>query len=398
MKTQVLTTASALFLNCLSLGFLYAANGDQAPVSENRSFVGFIGDSISTGAAAHNALRLEPEALSQLFSGQVSFEPDDTYYDTIARQGFNFEKKLGKAPIRLDLAAREFSDSMSWYADNLGLLFSQTYLDAEHYSWSYLVGRQLGYDPEQLWIAARDGEKASSAVAQMERLLHASKGRAPEHLFIFFTGNDLCAPSLELMTSAEDFATHIERSLLLFAKKVEPSDKPIDVWLMNPIGVLQIATSPSILNHKVPFGKDQTISCKELQTLNRRADDSSWANSSQLGDVLFHSLKQIPANFCPSLFSIHAEKSSDINLAISARLTAYRNALKAMRERLKPRLAEDNIVLHHIESTQGIVFDGGDMAGDCLHLNLSGQVKLARLVDDQIKETLKSLNVPPYTK
>ena len=398
MKTRLLTTAIALLLSFMNLGCLFAANGNLAAVNENTSYVGFIGDSISTGAAAHMALRLEPEALSQLFSGQVSFAPDDSYYETISRQGFNFEKKPDTAPIRLDLAAREFSDALSWFADNLGLMFSETYLDAEHYSWSYLVGRQLGYSSEQLWIAARDGEKASSAVAQMERLLQASKGQAPEHLFIFFTGNDLCAPSPELMTSAEDYAMHIERSLMLFANEMEPTDKPIDVWLLNPIGVLQIATSASILNQKVPFGKDKTISCKELQILNRRADQASWANSSQLGDVLFHSLKQLPANFCPTLFSIHGEKSSDINLAISARLTAYRSALKAMRDRLKPRLAEDNIVLHHIDSTQGIVFDGEDMAGDCLHLNLNGQVKLAKLIYDQINQKLKNLTVPAPKK
>lgn len=393
MNTRVITFFSALLIVCFSLPSAYALSGKHH-ISNGlkRPYVAFIGDSISTGAAAHQALRLEPDALSLLFSGKASFVPDDAYYSVISGQGFDFKRYPEKAPYRLGLAVREFSDSLAWYTDNLGLLFSEYYLDAEHYSWSYLVGRQLGYDPEQIWIAARDGEKASSAVAQMERILHASKGEAPEHLFIFFTGNDLCAPSLELMTSAEDYAKHVELSLMVLAKEMKPRERPVDIWLVNPIGILQIATSPSILDHKVPFGKGQTISCKELQTLNRKMDQASWTNSSELGEVLFHSLKQLPANFCPTLFAIHGEKSSDINLALSARLTAYRNALKKMRERLKPRLAENNIALHLIESTQSVVFKGEDMAGDCLHLNLNGQVKLASLIRDQIKQDLEALN------
>jgi lysophospholipase L1-like esterase len=173
------------------------ANTKHFDRTTQAGFIAFLGDSLSTGAVAHPDLALTQAAMKSVLAGTMSYAPDEVYWEKVKEAGFLLDSGSEADPRRLYLASREFKDPMGWFLDHVGLVFSHKYLDAERYAWSYFLGRSLGYEPDSVWIAAKDGEKAEHATAQMARVLDESQGEAPDHIFMFFTGNDLCAATPE---------------------------------------------------------------------------------------------------------------------------------------------------------------------------------------------------------
>jgi len=83
--------------------------------------VAFLGDSISTGGAAHETLRFDIELLSQIFAGKVDMSPGPEYYQALNETWEPIEQPA-MAPRRLDFSRREFDNPFRWGTDNAMLV------------------------------------------------------------------------------------------------------------------------------------------------------------------------------------------------------------------------------------------------------------------------------------
>jgi lysophospholipase L1-like esterase len=206
--------------------------------------IALIGDSISTGGASHSALAFDIDRMEGVISGRTPVGVDQATADFLSAEGipgpYTDVERLGLSP-------REFTHPLVWMFNNFVTSMSTQFLDTEEFSWGYLLGRMRG---DNTIIAARDGEKSLHARQQIDRLLDNAPDASIDHVFVFFTGNDICAPHSSLVTSKEDYLANINDAVryLIRNAKPKPTGGITQVWLLDPLGVSQIATSPAILN------------------------------------------------------------------------------------------------------------------------------------------------------
>lgn len=368
----------------------------------------FIGDSISTGGASHPELAFDFDRLSKVFLDELSVAPDAATLDFL-RNDSGIE--LGDIPpTRLGLSKREYTHPVSWVSNRFVTSVFSRYLDTEEYSWGFLLSRIADIRAQDVVIAARDGEKSLHARAQVDRILEANGGKAPAHTFILFTGNDLCAPDLQLATLAADYQKSIETAVRYFIAnaKVEKEGGIAHIWMVDPVGLLQLVTSPSIAQKKIPaFGK--TMTCSDLQAgrdlhspapipatgLPPKLKDSADAKSPEefekestragLRTMFDFLLSRGPQQLCPSLFASGGSTSQN-QLELSELLQGYRKALDKIQKKLNN--ASPSFRVHHVKASSDVIFEGEDIGNDCFHLSARGQLKVAKAVFSEAKESL----------
>ncbi len=356
--------------------------------------IGFVGDSISTGGGAHPSLSFDREVMEKIFRDEIDLKPDARYREELERKWGQAVPELG-APLRLPLSRREFGNPLTWVYERGFHYFSHRYLDAEEYSWGYLLSRQLSSSPDRVYIAARNGERAEDASRQIDRLLDATEGKALNHVFMFFTGNDICSAIGGLGTDPESYAEGVEKAVRYYARNARvPLDGVAHVWLLDPLGILQIVSSPSILNHKVrAYG--QEMSCRDLQAGQFKAQKAppnpnlGTDTSAQLAELFVNVFSVGPLAYCPGLFAVHGAPS-ELQMKLGGLLTAYRAQLAKLPAKLQD--LPTHFKVHHVGATAEIVFQGEDMANDCFHLNLKGQLKIAETLRDEMQKVLGALN------
>ncbi|MCX6130480.1 MAG: SGNH/GDSL hydrolase family protein [Proteobacteria bacterium] len=372
-KVQTLVYHLAL---CSSLGLASAGLADT---------IGFLGDSISTGGASHPALRFDLDVLQDVFADKVDLSPQPAYYEAMSSFGETIENPA-LPPQRLAFSPREFDNPFSWVADHAMQSLSSRYLDTEEYSWAYLLARKRKSRPNEILIAARDGEKSQHATQQVDRLLDATESQAPRHLFVFFTGNDLCAPQVEFATEANEFTANLESALRYYMRNAKSEQALSHIWLLDPLGILQIVSSPSILNRPVQaYG--QNLSCRDLQSGRFKSQTSELMKDGLTEKFIFNMIfGQGPHGYCPSLFAVHESQGADIQLKLAGLLSAYRQGLESLVKKLAN--AHPSFRIHHLHETADIIFEAEDLANDCFHLSLQGQLKLASTVDAAMQKVL----------
>ncbi len=347
--------------------------------------VAFIGDSISTGGGAHPALAYDATMIEKVFNDTINIEPNADYFATLASWGLNDMQAL--PPRRLELSAREFEHPLNWVYDRALHYVSHRYMDAEEYSWAYLWARKQGIAASDILIAARDGERAQQARRQVDRVLDATGSQAVRHLFVFFTGNDLCAPDVSFATTSEDFGQHIEEAVRYYIRNAQTSEGIYHIWLVDPLGILQIVTAPDILNQKVR-AFDTEVSCRDLQAGRFKGQEKAWTDPHITpADIFLNVFGQGPRGYCPSLFAVH-QGPAEIQMKIGSLLSSYRKALGQVNDSLQ--VLPPQFRVHQIKATGDVLFKGEDMANDCFHLNLKGQLKVAQSIDAEVQKL-----VPP---
>lgn len=336
--------------------------------------IAFLGDGISTGGATHPALVFDGEQLKKIFANELDLRPEASYYQLLNQEGVNIEQPAD-APRRLPLSAREFHHPLTWAFQSALQRVSVQFLDTEEYSWSYMFGRKQGFLAEQILIAARNGERSGDALRQIDRVLDATQSVAPRHTFLFFSGQDICSPDLEFATTPVEFARNIESAVRYFMRNAKSDRSVSDIWLVDPLGLLQIVTAPGILNHQVQaFG--QTLSCRDLQAgrISARARPMLSPDYG-IEDLFLTLVNQGPRNYCPSLFAIH-EGPAELQVRLGTLISQYRLQLEKLVKKLQG--AHPSFRVHHLKASADILLDGPDMANDCFHLNLNGQLKITR--------------------
>lgn len=343
--------------------------------------VAFLGDSITTGAVSHPGLGFNKLKLLDIFSARSPLTHPDGF--DLSLNEFRLEKPdFQNRPNRVGPNIRDFESPVAWVFKNFMHILSKLYLDVEEFSWSFFASKELDYTGDNIIIAAEDGARSVDARSQVRRLFSLPKNNFPKKVFIFFTGNDLCGPDQLYYTSKEQYKKGIESALNLLEDLVEiKRESKIDIYLIDPINILQLVHSPSIRNKKIIAG-GKNIQCKNIQTLEYQApvEDISKAKRSEEQYILsLSTLPSSPAEYCSGLFS-SGKKGEENRIHISNLISDYRNSL----EEIKKNNNYKNLKIHHLVSTSKLLLDGEDIANDCFHLSYHGQMKLARLLLDEM--------------
>lgn len=350
--------------------------------------VAVIGDNISTGSVSHPDLAYKNERLLSLFSGHLSLKATDLAKKMLMDEGF-FAASDFRSPVSLPLSSREFDGALGWIVKQAQIAFFKAYLDVEEYSWGYFVGRMLGAGPNNLLIAAENGARIGSAVRQIDRVLDHTGGVLPNHLFIFYTGFDLCAPSLSFVTTKDRYKENLRRAFDYIQKNGVAPSGGTDVWVLDPIGLLQLVQSEALLKKTVE-AHGKKMSCKELHNYVGVGEVSDAAKMSkynpQLALIVQTQLPKSPNKYCPTVFGRNLEGTSveDARIMLANRLRNYRNVIGEVVEeygKIQADVQNDSTIrFHHIKETRRTVLDPEDVANDCFNLSLEGQMKLADII------------------
>ena len=351
-----------------------------------------LGDSISTGAVAHPMLRFDRTVLLDIFTGKTPLVADEKMRLQITQSGFSSAAAEG-SPVRLLPSSREAdSGAMSWAMHHAILSFTHHYIDAEELSWGYFVGRSTNIAPSNILLAAEDGARMAAGSRQVDRVLDQTGGRLPRHIFLFFTGNDLCTSTMESVTTAEDYGKYLMQTLLYLLRNGKVGEDGADIWIMDPVGVLQLVQSESIQN-KVVEAHGKKMRCAELQTYVgdvQRMDPDEVKRYSPVASVFVSQFPRSPAYYCPTVMGLSLDGQGKANQTILAnRLRSFREEITGAVSQLKKhdlyKKEAGNVRVHEITDTGKMFFTADDIANDCFHLSLTGQLKIARIVAEEMK-------------
>lgn len=349
-----------------------------------------LGDSISTGAAAHPALEFDSASLWRIMSGDLNVDAKAS--DIPNREVFKIADTL-EAPRRLWPSTRENDGASGWVWLHAIQAVSRAALDTEEYSYGYLSGRALGIAPQQIWFAGDNGTKATNALSHAARVIEAGKGELPTRIMMFYTGNDLCAQSLDTMTDAKLYGDGLRDALMYLARNGRSGkDEHTKVYLPAFLPVTALLLEPSINEKIIKFHGTQ-LSCAEAKKRMFAAPDpTTAAPKSNPDDPRFSLFAQFmppnPALLCPTLFA-RVSEDSQRQSGLANRIRAYREAQKAVVEdfnrqiKLVPSAASLEAV--YSDGPESIRFVGEDVAGDCFHLSATGHAKLASLLLKQMQ-------------
>ncbi|MBQ49561.1 MAG: hypothetical protein CMP10_19435, partial [Zetaproteobacteria bacterium] len=221
-----------------------------ATASYGSDQIGIIGDDLTTGAAAWSTAAYDADALLAIFTGKEKMQPTDEQKSLINELGFARASDLAP-PVRLSASPREFVGGGDWILKTLMHGVQHRFLDYETFSWSYLLSRQMGYQGSQILIAAQDGARSNSAIVQLDRILQRTDGALPNDIIVQFTSGDVCGRFSHLVTTEEDYADNIRRFLRYAEKNGAPGSSGTNVWLFDPVGMMQIAINKDILSKQV---------------------------------------------------------------------------------------------------------------------------------------------------
>jgi len=336
--------------------------------------IGILGDSISTGAVAHERVTFEASSLWQRMSGTEGAIEDDFSWQLVR-----------PLPSRL-----EYLNSVEWLGQSALLAFSSRFLDVETHSWVRYFLEARGQTQAKVIMVAQDGGATRHMIGQARRLLKTNNGVWPEMISIAFHGNDLCPFDERLVTSAESYAQELERVLSLVATQGDSVDGRVHVVVQQPIGIVQLVTAKDILSKNVR-AHGRVVTCKELNGPKQ----VGWVSPNVVTEmpqegVAFFSLLPLTASargLCPNLFASVDEKNADDRLAfIAGRQRIYREAIRTVASRFDEKAnqsAKNKLRITIIEGSANLRLQPDDVAQDCFHLSEQGQRKLAKIVEEE---------------
>jgi hypothetical protein len=341
-----------------------------------------IGDSLSTGAGAHPNLKFDGSELWQVFNNDIEVQAKVDHVPTPER--FALDGQIG-APIRAWPSNREFRGGFDWVFRHMMLSVSMKYLNTEEYSWGYLVGRGLGHSPHEILIAGQDGARTSAIPRQVDRILDNMGGGYPEKVMMLFTGNDLCGPSMNFVTTADEYEELLKDGLEYLVRNGETAPRGTDVYLVGFLGVLQLLHADAILDHEIEaFGAKTT--CRELRKSNYRPKEEIAYDPKFPPEAFYFGLMMPPnpAGYCPTLFGAGIGGTKENIGDLANRIRKFRQVQdKVVGEFNKRELA--GFRFHYLKAPTKIVFEGDDVAGDCFHLSVKGQGRVAENILNEIR-------------
>jgi hypothetical protein len=344
-----------------------------------------LGDSSSTGAASHPKLEYDSKVLWSVFRG----ETDLSFDVALIPQEFKAAFAVHDAPSRLGPSSRENDGGSGWIWHNLIQKISAGTLEEHRFSYGYFVGRSLGLPANDILIAGENGTTTRHAWVHASRLIEARDRDLPSRVIFFYTGNDLCAGTLDDVTDAKDYGAELLKGMKYLALRGHADSHGTKIYIPGFLPVTSLLYEPSILEHKIRVhGVEMT--CKEAREklFAPKPDHQNPGLDEDPKFQLFSAfMPPSPVLICPTLFATQADDGSRQSF-FANRVRAYREAQRRAvddfnqwRGHKYPARAIDAV---YIAETEDLKFTGGDVAGDCFHLAIAGQAKLATALLKQI--------------
>lgn len=354
---------------------------------------------------------------SDVFKQLVSVQPEKTPEVST----FLGPLSLG-APDNLWYSEREFRGGMDWVFRHFFKRLSDEYLNTGEYSWGYLAARKSGFSPENILIAGENGARMADLSRQADRVLDATKNQLPEKIYILFSGNDLCASHIKLLTPPDSYKKSLLEGLKYLYRNGEPAPNGTEIIVVGFLGVTQLLVSDDILDRKVlAFGEQMT--CRELRARNYQSPLLDPAKARNEETVYFsHMMPPNPSGYCPTLFALPMLARGEVGLfsgaadtkpdqnqstkknepwklsgrtkarvdemvsLLSGRVRQFRTvSVEAVREVLdwaREQYPAKNMKVSYLYDTEKLVFEADDIAQDCFHLSPKGHIKIAEKVLD----------------
>lgn len=338
--------------------------------------IAILGDSLGTGAATHPKMVFDNVKLWEIFDGKETIEPN-VHGDRLKKYNISDSPEL---PSILRKGTREYYGAANWVVFNLLQIFSEKFLNVEQYSWGYMVGRALGVAPKNILFAAENGARISSIARQSDRVMDYLEGGLPEKVVILYSGNDLCAINPEQVTGKKDYRDSLEYGLRYMIRNGRPHENGTEIIVVGFVGVLQLLGQDEILNKKVmAFGEE--VTCRQLREGGYLPNAKRALEPGMPLEALYLSnlIPPNPARMCPTLFG-HPKKVKEHLSTYANRIRSFRTIASDVVDMMnleKDKEKIQGISFRYVDQTKEIVFKKDDIAGDCFHLTIKGQTKIA---------------------
>jgi hypothetical protein len=351
-------------ITCLWIWMLAAHPGIAATL-------GVIGDSLSTGAASHAGLNFEADVIwSRLTGNRYESESPDQSHPRLERI----------APTHF-----EFRGGFDWVGRNFLFAVMSNYFDFPELSWVGQLSSDFRQSQSRILLAAEDGARVSDFRRQLLRLLRANQGRLPDRVVAFFSGNDICGPSLARMTSAEEFVDHLRAGMDMIMQ-ASTGGRTL-VYIPAYLSVQQVTQSESILQKEIR-AHGRVMTCKELHNL----PPTAWKSDQKYGDYAVSDLLNMiqfpvsPRSFCPTLFGANLDNAGKEQIfTLTGRMRSFRQSAKQAVTDFNNRLAlekRSDLQFYFVEQTESLRFAASDISNDCFHLSQEGHKKVASVIEN----------------
>jgi hypothetical protein len=315
-----------------------------------------IGDSFSTGAFAHPDLVLDRATLREQFSGAP-------------------KPSLRNQTQRMAPTLREFNQSVFWVFENVLFHFSSLYLDALDQAWSSRLLDNAALEITDVRTAAYDGAHLGSINRQVDRVLE-KEGEFPDYFFIYFNLGDFCFWLNHEVPSADEYYEHLAEGVRYIAR-IKPQDKDVKIFLINPIGVLQLFESKKIAA-KVVSIKTKPLTCGEVYK-GVDPEPLLLGSPDPRIELVSEWMTNFPRNFCPRFFDEAARS------VVANTILEYRTKTEELvRNFVQVPIA--GVHVRQVSETSKIQWEPEDVANDCLHPSAFGHAKIADIVSRHVLE------------
>jgi len=372
-NTNKITVLGALFFTIFFsfLVSLKAYSEDLGDFSGPSAVV--FGDSIASGAATHSKMEFDGDVLWEILNGRRDVTAQKV--DTPILTELELEPPTLVFPTQSEIMNHPFTTSSEVLMQSLGSLF----LNTEEYSWAYQVSRKLGVSGKKVYFASSNGARSADFSVQVQRFLTRSKGSLPKYIFVMFTGNDLCSPYGQGVTSPDLFHANLESGLKMLSEASHHLEGT-RVFLAGVLPITQLYQSSSILDKKVR-AHGAEVSCRELRESSFVRPESNPPKHA-IPAMFTQIFPPNPSLMCPNLFAPEKSMKDQISeLATTAGL--YRDQIEKLHSAFAGK--SNTFKVEYLKDLQKLTLAGEDIAQDCFHLSVQGQSKVAAKVLETMK-------------
>lgn len=383
-KLLVLTYVHLLFSGC---GSQNPSDLSHLPDPINQG-IAIIGDSLSTGAFSHPTMEYSAPLAAALLMGSEHLIPRLSELGASIlerlRPYIHRDEYILNPPTRIFASSEELEEGgMSKKLETWAFNYTSSNhnnFDTPEYSWGYLVSRSLGATAKDIFFVAQDGNRVKDTKTQVARLLDRFPHELPGRIFMFWTGNDICAADLNRNPSAEDFDNyynHLWSGIELMADHITKG-RIVKLHILGYLEVSQLVNSEDILSKKIkPYG----AWTRGVGVTGRSMTVNEFRSQPRKDGKSIHMLPH-PANMCKGILQTRATDTERIkNIKLYAEL--FRNATQEVIAKANNQF-QNKLLIQYVSSPSELKFGPADIANDGFHLSTWGQSYLAEAVLNEI--------------
>lgn len=266
----------------------------------------------------------------------------------------------------------DFTGSFDWVTDALRTSLAAVFLESPTDGALTRLAQSLGHSPLETIVAARTGDTAASAVAQLRRALLVTNGQLPTRVLAQFGMSDACLGG-GVPTPAADFELDVTN--LLDAINALPSKDPIEIILVPSPSLTTVLSAPDVLEKRT-LAAGRSMSCRDYRRQVLSLGETPIPNSvSAATATLLRRLSLVPVATCPAAF---IDPDSPTAAALVTRmantLRDYNEALARVASEHAKRLPK--IRVRWLPKAADLSFGPADVAADCVHLSARGHQRV----------------------